>query len=229
VNAAELIRWLWARQSERDLQKTIGASEFGSPCTYCVAQALLARHKKGQSQWWLAARIGTAVHLDLDETAAKYLPQTMREYRVWLGELPEYGEISSSLDFYDPEKAWLVDWKTTERAKMRLYKIARVTEPHPLETTEMGQARFTLDKYRGQIMSYGRGLVMAGYPVDNVSMGFINRDGKEDDDIWSIDLEYDPDYAEHVWDRLSRIWDYLRRDGDPEALTRHIFCRTCNF
>lgn len=225
---ASLALWLWKRQSERDKQKTIGASEFGSPCTYCVAMALLGRHKKGFSPWWLAARIGTACHLDLQETAEEHLPDAMLEYRVYLGELEDYGVISSSLDFYDPEKQLLVDWKTTERTKMKLYQLAQVTERSSTETTALSEARFTLDKYRGQAMSYGRGLVMAGYPVRTVSLAFICRDGKTDDDFWSLDMEYDPDYAKHVWDRLVRLWDYLRNGGDPEELNQHPFCITCN-
>lgn len=223
-----LIRWLWRRQSERDLQKTIGASEFGSPCTYCVAQALLGNHKKGLSEWWLAARIGTAVHLDLEHTAAELLPHTMREYRVYLGELPDYGVISSSLDFYDPETQHLVDFKTSERSKTRLYKLAQAVPESATETTELSQARFTLLKYTGQIMSYGRGLELAGYPVRTVTLDFVCRDGKTDDDFWTLDMDYDPEYAQAVWDRLRNLWDYLREGGDPEELTRHPHCRTCN-
>lgn len=223
-----LIKWLWRRQSERDLQKTIGASEFGSPCTYCVAQILLGNHKHGLSPWWLAARIGTAVHLDLDYTAGVFLPDSMREYRVWLGELPEYGEISSKLDFYDPEEQRLVDFKTTERTKMRLYKLTQVLAESDTETTELSQARFTLLKYTGQVMSYARGLELAGYPVKTVTLDFVCRDGKTDDDFWTLDMDYDPEYAEVVWDRLCNLWDYLRNGGDSEELNKHPFCRTCN-
>lgn len=225
----DLLLWLWKRKSQRDLQKTIGASEFGSPCTYCVGQILLANHKHdGHSPWWLAARIGTACHLDLEQTAREYLPKSMLEHRVHLGELEDYGAISSSLDYFDPDEGHLVDWKTTERAKLRLYKlIEAMPEPSPIETTELSEARFTLEKYVNQGLSYARGLVMAGYEVNRISLGFVCRDGKTDDDIWSLDFDYDPEQAQRVWDRLVALWDYLREGGDPEALNKHPFCKTC--
>ncbi len=231
LTGAELALFLLKRKSPRDLQKTIGASELGSPCTYCVGQVLLANHKsKGFSPWWLAARLGTAVHLDLDHTAAEHLPHTIREQRVHLGELPDYGVVSSSPDLYDPETETVVDWKTTEREKLKLYKLVKAQpDASTTETTALSEARFTIDKYRGQIMSYGRGLTMAGHTVRNVSLAFICRDGKTDDDIWSWDMAYDPDYAEHVWRRLELLWDYIREGGDPDTLTKHPFCRTCNY
>src|SRR5690606_23934492 len=148
----DLLLWLGKRKSQRDLQKTIGASEFGSPCTYCVGQILLANHKHdGHRPWWLEARIGTACHLDLQHVAEELLPKSMLEHRVYLGELPDYGVISSSLDYFDTDEGHLVDWKTTERSKLRLYKlIEAVPEPSSIETTELSEARFTLEKYVNQ-------------------------------------------------------------------------------
>src|SRR5690606_12937236 len=88
--------------------------------------------------------------------------------------------------------------------------------------------RFTLEKYVNQGLSYARGLVMAGYEVNRISLGFVCRDGKTDDDIWSLDFDYDPEQAQRVWDRLVALWDYLREGGDPEALNKHPFCKTCS-
>src|SRR5690606_31417556 len=210
-----LLLWLGKRKVQRDLQKTIGAGEVGSPCTYRVGQHHLAHHNHdGHGPRAPAARVGTACHLELQHVAEELLPESMLEHRVYLGELPDYGEISSSLDYFDPDEGHLVDWKTTERSKLRLYKLIEVMpEPSSIETTELSEARFTLEKYVNQGLSYARGLVMAGYEVNRISLGFVCRDGKTDDDIWSLDFDYDPEQAQRVWDRLVALWDYLREGG----------------
>src|SRR5690606_2385276 len=137
--------------------------------------------------------------------------------------------ISSSLDSFDPDEGHLVDWKTTEPSKLRLYTLNEAgPEPSSIETTEWFEARFTLEKYVNQGPSLARGGVVPGYAGSRSGVGFVCRDGKTDDDIWSLDFDYDPEQAQRVWDRLVALWDYLREGGDPEALNKHPFCKTCS-
>src|SRR5690606_35488228 len=97
-----------------------------------------------------------------------------------------------------------------------------------VETTELSEARFTREKDVNQGLSYARGLVMEGYEVNRITLGFVCRDGKTDDDSWSLDFDYDPEHAQRVWDRLVALWDYLREGGDAEALNKHPSCKTCS-
>lgn len=227
MNGKELILKLWKKPSARDLQKTIGASSFGSPCTYCVASELARTAPQERSKFWLPSRIGTAIHLDFEHTVKRDLPNAMPEQRVYLGELEDYGEIWSTCDFYDPDLAWLADFKTTTRTKLSMYRLAVATEPDPLDLSAVTEARFTLDKYKGQILSYGRGIELMGYPVRTVSLAFVCRDGLTDEDVWSLDLEYSREQADRVWDRLVSLWDYVRGGGDVEKLNSKPGCYTC--
>lgn len=229
VTGAEYLLNLWKKPTARDKQIKIGASQFGSPCTYCVGEALL--NEAGSSAprpYWLGAAIGTAIHERIETMAIEDNPNLMLETRVTIGELPDYGAITSSLDYYDPDTNTLIDWKTTTADKLKMYKFVQAVEPSPTEVSKASEARFVMQKYIGQLMSYGLGLENAGHKVERASIVFIVRGGKTDDDIWSVDLDYDREYALKVWDRLARLWDYLREGGDLESLPKHIHCYTCS-
>ena len=64
TDGADLVRSLLAVPSERDKQRTIGASSFGSACDYCVAQDLV--NGGGENEYALATSIGTAIHSHLE-------------------------------------------------------------------------------------------------------------------------------------------------------------------
>ena len=207
----------------------IGASQFSSPCTYCVAHDLSASAASTvvEKPYWLGAVLGTAAHLLLEHRVRKRYPGALVEKKVVLGELPGYGQIKSTLDLYLPPDRAVVDWKTTTRDKLFFLKEASRSEPEAVEPSKLTSARFTFHKYRGQLMSYGRGLTLAGHPVDSVHMAFVCRDGKTDDDVWAWDEPYDPEYAEKVWDRLDRLWTFVQNGGDIEGLPSKPGCYTC--
>lgn len=222
------------RQTERDKQSKIGASQFGSPCSRCVAEALIPHWHKLQgieadvmeegNKYWLGAHNGTAIHDYIEGRVNEYEPGWITETKVTIGELEDYGKIGSRLDLYIPELKHVVDWKTSTRDKVKMYKIAEVTEAEPYDTNEMARARFTLQQYTGQIMSYAWGLEQQGYEVNNVSLVFICRDGKTDEDIWSYDLAYDKEYAQRVWTRLEAIWEAVKGGREINTFTAHPDC-----
>jgi hypothetical protein len=82
--------------------------------------------------------------------------------------------------------------------------------------------------YINQTMSYGRGMVLAGYRVKRVAMVFVCRDGVGDKDIWSWDTEYDPIQAEAVWKRVNDIWAYLTAGNDVSTLKSSPSCWFCS-
>lgn len=225
---ATYLRELLSKPSERDLQKTIGASDFSNPCTYCVAEALTRTDREPQGRYWLGAKIGTAIHAEIEREAYDSDPELLLEHRVTIGTLPDYGAITSSLDWYDPRRQWLMDHKTTTPEKLKAYKyVAALPEPEGVETDSISRARYTIQKYLGQLMSYGLGLENEGYTPKYASLSFVVRGGKTNDDIWSLDTTYDREYALNVWDRLERLWDYVREGGSLDDLPSHLHCYDC--
>ena len=85
--------------SERDLQTRVGASDLSQMCTRCLADALLALKSDAmESNFWLSPRIGTGIHLLIEQRAPEH--GAIGEHRVVLGELPGYGPVKSTLDLY---------------------------------------------------------------------------------------------------------------------------------
>lgn len=172
--------------------------------------------------------IGTAVHDYLDKRVQKMHPDWEPEQRVYLGELPGYGIIKSTTDLYIPELLTCIDWKTTTKAKLIFIKEALTTESNEFEITSITEARYKVLSYLYQLFSYARGLVLAGKPVEWVSIGFVCRDAVGDKDIWAWTTEYDPEQAEKVWDRLERLWEALQGGLDPTSLDSHPMCYKCS-
>jgi hypothetical protein len=205
----------------RTKQTRIGASGIGDPCPYCLVQALLA-NKQGQSQYWLGARIGDAIHKLLESEVLKHIvkPESYHfnalvgadsEKTIYLGNIPGYGDIWSTPDLYLPAKNHLIDWKTSKRDKSFKYYA---TGEIPV-------------KYIYQIMLYARGLIAAGKQVDKVSFVFINRDGTSDRDVIVISFDYNEALADEAWDRLEAAWQWLEAGNDPETLPSDPQCYVC--
>lgn len=212
----------------RDKQTFIGASSFGSPCSYCIASELKGLKEKGPNRYWLGGVIGTAVHNLLEERAREMLSNVIIEKKIYLGTLEGYGEIYSKPDLVTLDDRRVIDWKTTTKEKLKWLREAKEMDPSPYELSKVTDARFTLTKYLGQIMSYARGLWLAGIEVDVLTLTFICRDGLKDEDIWSVDFDYDPEYADKVWNRLVSIWEYVRDGKDIDEIPSDFRCYSCS-
>ena len=138
-------------------------------------------------------------------------------------------EVDSTDHMYLCTRALLPTHNTTTRAKLRFLKEAsNGTQPEAVELSALIAARYTFQKYLGQLMSYARGLVLLGHDIDTVSMVFVCRDGLTDDDVWAYTTAYDPDYAEKVFDRLVRLWEYVHSGQDINDLPSHSGCYECS-
>lgn len=223
--ALELLR----EPTERDKQTKVGASNFSAPCARCLADELLASAESQiyDNPYWLGAVVGTAVHNMADARVQRLHPEWEPEQRLVLGELPGYGTIKSTTDLYLPEHFQVIDWKTTTKKKLPNLKQALTTEPTEYDSTDMVETRNKVTGYINQLLSYGRGLVLAGKRVDTVSLCFICRDGVGDADIWSWTMPYDAEAAERVWNRLERLWAWLQNGGDPDDLSSAAGCYYC--
>lgn len=213
---------LLKQESDRDRQKKVGASQISDPCTYHLALALITFGER-ESKYWLGAKVGTAVHLYLEDAIKKAkIADAIVEKKIILGELKGYGTISSKPDLVLPSKKHLIDWKTSTRAKMKKMQ-AYIDDP------ENGKAdvAYTLQKYVAQVQLYAWGVNRSGIEVDKCSLVFINRDGTMESDVWTYTFDYSEELAQSVWDRLENLWAEILKGIDLETLDRNENCFKC--
>lgn len=219
--------------SDRDKQRKIGPSLYASPCTRCVGQYLYEPVNQ-TSKYWLGAKIGSAVH-DFLETIAyvskkmkERYPDALLETKIQLGTVEGYGTLAGSADLVLPSERMVVDYKTTDRDKIKAIKRAYTSEPNEYDLSSVQEARYKLQTYAGQMGQYARGLELHhDTPIDKLGIVFINRDGKTDSDVWAMTMDHDRDYAEKVWERLDSIWKHVQENG-VDDLESHPLCWPCN-
>lgn len=216
----QLILDLLKNPSDRDKQRLIGASEIGNPCVYCLANRLV-NTPKGSSLYWLGAKIGTAIHRELEVEEVKHIevPQNYRfnalegakiEESITLGEIANYGTVKSKPDLVLVKHNHVIDHKTSTKKKIQIYKLDGV----PFQ-------------YVVQQQLYAWGLNQAGIKIERISLSFINRDGSTDNDIWVSSFDYDEALALEAWARLESTWKWVQDGGDIETLPSHPSCYYC--
>lgn len=224
------LRSLWTEKSERDLQRLVGASNLSNECTRCLAGDM-AGEEQPPSEYVMGAKIGTAVHLYLEEEVKKYdwgVPET----KVILGEIPGYGVIKSTSDLYVPSLFAIVDHKTTTikkleiiRSLVQLDRLHNIPEFEPDTHTE---ARKKVKRYLVQGNLYGLGAENRGDKVETVALNFIPRDSKKIDDMWVYEVDYDRDVAIRALARGQKIWDALVAGKQLDTFKSDPDCYTCN-
>lgn len=206
---------------ERDKQRLIGASEIGNPCDYCVASRVAGR-EQAPNRYWLGAKIGTAIHRELEWEEEKHIvtPQNYRfealegaliEEKIILGEIEGYGVVKSKPDLVLVKYNHLIDHKTTTKDKLMKYKMFGVPK-----------------QYYYQQQLYAWGLNKSGIKIDRISLSFITRAGSTDADVSVISFDYDEAAALKAWGRLENICKYIQAGNDIELLTSDDNCYYCN-
>ena len=230
---------LFSEQTERDKQRTIGASNASNPCNKCLAEDMLGTEQ--ERGWaWLPAVVGTAIH-ELAEFRLK-VPGRLRtmfgepltEKKMVIGSVPGYGDVKSTSDLYVPDRNLVLDWKTTTKAKLKQYvevdAANMVIDPDLYTQAKydtLMEHMFTMRKYLNQCHLYGMGMIRMGYEVESVAMGFICRDGMNGDDIKVFRYAYDPELAEKVWNRIGILWGYLQDGKTPDDFDGNPYCWYC--
>lgn len=161
----------------------------------------------------------------MENLVIEHRPETEPEKRVYICTIEGYGEIWGTSD-------WLVtsdvrDFKTTTRDKLVFIKRAIEDEPDEFDLSKVVDARFKVAGYWNQGLLYGYGMEQLGHEVKTITLIFICRDGKTDDDIWASSIEYSREAAEKVIDRARRLWQYVSEGNDIEALRSAKGCYTC--
>ena len=181
---------------------------------------------QGEQKYWMGGKIGTAVHSFLEDAISKTTDDAFKdaivEQKITLGELPDYGIVSSKPDLVLPHSRQLLDWKTSTRAKVK--KLQNLVAG--LKDDE--DSNYTLRKYVGQAQLYAWGLNNSGTPIDRITLVFINRDGTYENDIWSYGVDYNASFAQALWYRLETLWEELQNGGHPDSYPNNPNCYKCN-
>lgn len=196
---------------ERSMQKRIGPSELGTPCTrklgFKLAQIDPPPGFKRSTPW--RPTVGTAVHEWLGRTFEKVVNATSDydqyeiEHRTTVGTI--LGEpIDGTADLVVVWGNTVVDWKVPGPTTMR--ECARRQKRGEL-VPEVG--------YRAQAHGYARGLIHEGYDIEHVMIVFLPAAGELNDAIvWSE--PYDAEYADSVIHRARRIAQRIEDNGPQE-------------
>ena len=227
LKTKELLIGLLQSETERDKQRKVGASQISNPCTKHLALALSGAPQE-PSKYWLGGKIGTAVHLLIEDLIAKAdlakfpeLEDCMVEQSIVLGELPEYGVIKSKPDLALVKDRHLIDWKTTKRDEAK--RIQKWLDTGVINA----KTEYTMKKYMAQGQLYAWGLSNMGVAIETIALAFISRDGTNEADIVVVDFEYDESAALNLWGRLETLWEELQSGIHPESYAGDADCFNC--
>lgn len=202
---AQMIRTLiitTANNAPRSVQRRIGPSEVGNPCTRALAYKLLDWPEvPGADRDPWASIQGTAVHAwmaELFETRDPNGDRYLVEQRVTVRKgITDAADITGSADLYDRHTGTVFDWKITGTSSLEKYR-------------RHGPG----DQYRIQANLYGLGMRNAGEDPKRVAIVFLPRHHVLAPFVWVDDFR--PDVAEAALTRLNEIREQILRT-DPEA------------
>lgn len=200
----------WLKPTARDKQKKVGASDLSDPCSLCLWEKLHGVHKEYPSDWPMGAKIGTAIHAELEQLMRfEYGRDVWCEVRVQIGEYEGYGPVKSTSDLYVPKERLLVDYKTTTKKKLKhLSSLINAG----LDTTDQ-----KLLAYRAQTHLYGLGMQ---YTYDetpkDLCILFVPRDASSPHDLVEWRFPYDQEAAEGVFERGRALWSLQEPPAGPD-------------
>jgi hypothetical protein len=176
-----------SRYSPRSQQVYIGPSEVGQECVRRLAYKLLDWEKANESgggSW--AANVGTAIHSFLEEIFSKYPEKYEVEQKVQIR-----ANLSGTVDLFDKEKGYVLDWKTTSPAGVKAKRSEGATSQQVT-----------------QVQLYGYGKAQQGVQVNKVGLIFLPTGGQITD--MHIELyDYDESAALSALARLDSVYELL--------------------
>jgi hypothetical protein len=176
-----------SRYSPRSQQVYIGPSEVGQECVRRLAYKLLDWEKANESgggSW--AANVGTAIHSFLEEIFSKYPEKYEVEQKVQIR-----ANLSGTVDLFDKEKGYVLDWKTTSPAGVKAKRSEGATSQQVT-----------------QVQLYGYGKAQQGVEVNKVGLIFLPTGGQITD--MHIELfDYDENAALSALARLDSVYELL--------------------
>lgn len=128
------------------------------------------------------------------------------------------------------------------RNEKGLYRKAKAIVSENVYNEKLHEAAFKVEGYRAQLHLYGRALRAAGRRIQKMSNVFVARDstmwfdnpaaeGYDDPTkmhgVWVLSFDFDPQYAEDVWERGLRIWRRIEGGEGLDDFDRHAYCTPC--
>lgn len=193
----------------RSLQKRIGPSEIGEPCTRALIHKLAGDPEPPRADPGWQAWVGTQMHAGLEAIFSRSWQQTVMdkpryllESRVYIGDVDGV-RITGSCDAFDTLTGTVIDWKTKGKNTLAEHKRHGPGE-----------------KYRVQFHSYGQGMVNAGHRVKRVMGVFLPRDGRLSEAyMWAE--RFDPTVAATALRRVDELARLVRLFGRDAALSMY--------
>lgn len=188
-----------ARQP-RSLQKLIGPSEIGTPCSRAVLHKLAQVPEPDRGPAW-KPWVGTQGHAGLEavfEHPRLKAEGYITEANLYVGNIGPH-EIRGSCDLYAPAGV-VIDWKFVGPSRLEGYK-----------------ARGPGKQYRVQAHTYGRGWHLLGRRVEIVMVAFLPRDGELADSYFWWE-PFDEAKALAGLARANGLYDMLQTMGLEKAL-----------
>lgn len=172
----------------RSLQKAIGPSEIGHPCTRQVAFKVAGIPKNPSWLDPMPSILGTAFHAWMEANLPR--DEWIPERRVHVTDT-----LSGHSDAYHIPTRTVVDWKLLGNTAHRDYS-----------------GGYMSSQYRVQGHSYGLGFANAGYPVDRVALAIFGR-AKTLQDLYVWSEPWDPAVAQRAVARLGIVEQYVAATG----------------
>lgn len=195
----------------RSLQKRIGPSEMGIPCSRTILHKLARSEEPPRGPAW-KPQVGTALHDQQERWFTKAAAKGASEENRWLCEQSVVvGQISGedhagSTDLFDGWGHAVGDWKFVGPSRLKHYR-----------------AKGPSAQYRTQAHLYGRGWALEGWQVDLVMIFFIPRDGELSDSyVWSE--PYNEAVALDALARMNQLDGLLKAIGLEQALSLYPLC-----
>ena len=190
-------------QRDRSLQVDIGPSAVGD-CKRRVFLNITQAPKVNQTEK-LAAIMGTFIHAGIAEAIKREDPfgdnfMIEQEFKV--------EGLRGHVDLYIKDAKQIVDWKTTKVTSLRYFPSLQ---------------------QRLQVQLYGYLVSENGYPVENVSLVAIARDGGAED-IREHTEPYDPEMAKQGLEWISNLQEMAANGEIPEPEKDVFFCQSyCDY
>ena len=116
-----LVVSLLTKETDRDRQTRVGASDLANPCDYCLAAKMAGVNVRDaiDDRYYLGRLFGTGIGMLLEDRAqddASLEP----EKHVWFGDIPGYGPVGGSIDLNLAGEDHLIDYKSAYRRDIAL-------------------------------------------------------------------------------------------------------------
>lgn len=225
----QLLRDAITALSARDMQKSVGPSDLSQKCDFCLGLKMTNKYTEFRpanyelaDRFGLKAWVGTGVHTQMDAGLSRLVehhdteqgdPILTVEGSFEIHEIPGYGMIKGHVDLvvhYAQGYLCVCDHKTTDKAKLKRYKLYGIPDSYVFQTNMYG---------------YGVAKLLDIEPND-VAINFIPRDSNNLEDTWQCFAPYNRAIAEMALERAERVWAIVR-DGGLFSLEQDPDCWDC--